>query len=342
MGQTGTVTIKGKGNYTEEIIMRDFTVVSGFDLSEANVTVEDQVYTGQPIEPKVVLELNDRTLIEGTDYTLSYENNIEPGTATIIINGIGAYGGTKIVNFEILAKPEGGSITVTPPGAAYVYTGAAIQPIRPGFVTSGSTVLTEGKDYEVVYKDNVNVGTATATVNGKGSYTGSQTFTFQIIGRSMALCQVSGVGDVTYNGSNATTPVTVTDNNRKLTENTDYTLLYLNNEKPGEARILINGQGNYSGCKVVTFNILAAGVSNVTAKAESSTRVTLSWNGSSAVTGYEIWNQNNQRLARTSETSYTISGLNPGTTYQYRVRSYTIRSGQVFYSSFVPVSVSTN
>ena len=144
MGQTGTVTIKGKGNYTEEIIMRDFTVVSGFDLSEANVTVEDQVYTGQPIEPKVVLELNDSTLIEGTDYTLSYENNIEPGTATIIINGIGAYGGTKIVNFEILAKPEGGNITVTPPGAAYVYTGAAIQPIRPGFVTSGSTVLTEG------------------------------------------------------------------------------------------------------------------------------------------------------------------------------------------------------
>lgn len=342
VGQTGTVTIKGINNYTDDIIMRDFTVVTGFDLSEASVTVEDQAYTGQPIEPKVVLQLSDRTLIEGTDYTLSYENNTEPGTATIIITGIGAYGGTKIVNFEILAKPEGGNITITPPGATYMYTGSPIQPIGAGFVTSGSTVLTEGKDYEVIYENNVNVGTATVTVNGKGSYTGSQTFTFQIIGRPMALCQVSGVGDVTYDGNNATPQVNVTDNGRKLTVNRDYSLLYLNNEKPGEARVLINGQGNYSGCKVVTFNILAPGVSNVTAKAESSTRVTLSWNGANAVTGYEIWSQSNQRLARTSETSYTISGLNPGTTYQYRVRSYTIRSGQVFYSNFVPVSVSTN
>lgn len=48
-------------------------------------------------------------------------------------------------------------------------------------VRAGDVVLTEGTDYEVVYENNVNVGTASVTINGKGIYTGSITKTFLIV-----------------------------------------------------------------------------------------------------------------------------------------------------------------
>ena len=45
---------------------------------------------------------NESKLIEGTDYTVSYSNNINAGTATVIITGKGSYSGEKILTFTIL------------------------------------------------------------------------------------------------------------------------------------------------------------------------------------------------------------------------------------------------
>lgn len=45
---------------------------------------------------------NESKLIEGTDYTVSYSNNINAGTATVTITGKGSYSGEKILTFTIL------------------------------------------------------------------------------------------------------------------------------------------------------------------------------------------------------------------------------------------------
>lgn len=72
-------------------------------------------YNGKECKPKVSIKVSESngtetTLKENTDYTLSYENNIKPGTATVKISGIGNYTGESALDFEIAqANNKGGS-----------------------------------------------------------------------------------------------------------------------------------------------------------------------------------------------------------------------------------------
>ena len=68
---------------------------------------------------------------------------------------------------------------------SYTYTGSAVKPDnRSGSndftVKYNGKTLTKGTDYTVSYKNNTNVGIATATINGKGKYDGSKSITFII------------------------------------------------------------------------------------------------------------------------------------------------------------------
>ncbi len=73
------------------------------------VQPEQQVYSGRPLTPDV--EINDEDdynvfpLIRNRDYVLRYQDNVSPGTATLVINGIGRYYGEETVTFEI-SYPE--------------------------------------------------------------------------------------------------------------------------------------------------------------------------------------------------------------------------------------------
>ncbi len=81
---------------------------SGFiDMSQIEIRLPDDSYdyTGEPVCPKPVVSFEGRVFEEGVDYTLSYENNIEPGTATVIVKAIGgAFAGVKEANFRIVDR----------------------------------------------------------------------------------------------------------------------------------------------------------------------------------------------------------------------------------------------
>lgn len=73
------------------------------DISSADHgTISSVSFTGKELCPKVNLTLNSQILIENIDFTISYKNNINVGIAKIIINGIGKYSGSLILEFEIL------------------------------------------------------------------------------------------------------------------------------------------------------------------------------------------------------------------------------------------------
>ncbi len=145
------------------------------DVEVSNIV--DKAYTGSPITQTPVLTDDDYTLVEGTDYTLSYKNNINPGTAEVIFKGIGKYVGTIKKTFTITSKKPISSVTVS--GIEdMVYTGRPItQKLR---LTDGNYVLREDIDYSVVYKNNFNIGTASIIITGSGSYEGTRTETFEI------------------------------------------------------------------------------------------------------------------------------------------------------------------
>ena len=66
--------------------------------------IQDLTYSGQAQLPLLVIKDGIIDLVSGVDYTLTYSNHINVGTATITIVGIGSYTGTKTVTFRIKEK----------------------------------------------------------------------------------------------------------------------------------------------------------------------------------------------------------------------------------------------
>lgn len=66
--------------------------------------VSDYTYTGEARKPAVTIKDGSYTLKKGTDYTLSYKNNKDIGTASITIKGKGKYTGSKTIQFKIVPK----------------------------------------------------------------------------------------------------------------------------------------------------------------------------------------------------------------------------------------------
>lgn len=195
-GLTGTepgsypVTVTGTGNYTGKVT-KSFTI-SKAQISSAAITYDagPYGYTGKEWKPEVAVSFNDAALTADTDYTVSYENNINAGTAKIIITGIGDhFTGSTEKTFTINSAEISGCTFA--PIADVTYNTRAHTP-EVTVAISGRT-LEADKDYTVSYASNINAGTATVTVTGKGNFTGtaSKTFTINKAGLTLNPCTIS-------------------------------------------------------------------------------------------------------------------------------------------------------
>ena len=198
--------------------------------------VQDRTYTGHALQPSVEIG----TCRSGTDYTAVYTDNLHAGTATVTIEGTGNYTGKKILHFAILPKAlPAATLSVSYPR----YTGS---PVTPKPYLYG---LTEGTDYTLSYSDNINAGTAVITITGIGDYTGAAKKTYEIL--PAYLPEPSQIDEQTFSGSALEPAVTVAG----LKEGADFTVLYHNNDRPGQAYAEVTGTGNYSGKRTVYFHI---------------------------------------------------------------------------------------
>ena len=122
-------------------------------------------YSGSELIPSVKVYYNRNhmpsvQLKEGSDYNVTYSDNINAGTATAIVTGIGAYSGTKNVTFTIEPKKIS-SPTFDGLKPEYTYTG---QKVEPEFALMDGDTVIPSSEYEVSYIDNTEVGTATITI----------------------------------------------------------------------------------------------------------------------------------------------------------------------------------
>ena len=100
---TGRIYVSGRGVYTGSAY-RDFNIVPR-SIEKASVKIKTgkyaYAYSGTAKTPTMVVKLNGKTLQRGYDYTLTYKNNVYPGQATVVVQGIGNYKGTASCQFGI-------------------------------------------------------------------------------------------------------------------------------------------------------------------------------------------------------------------------------------------------
>ena len=185
------------------------------ELNESMLSsIENKVYAGKEIKQGIVLKDEDIILHEGVDYVVSYENNINVGTAKVIITGIGSYSGTIEKEFEI--TPKNVTPTLTLSDTVFYYTGQSQKPTLIS-VNEGDTVFAES-DFDVTWPEEcINSGIYDVIVTLKGNYAGSGKASFTIkklsqtvtahpwrdeLGIDMATCcTVDGIGRITYSSS---------------------------------------------------------------------------------------------------------------------------------------------
>jgi len=290
-----TVTIKGIGNYDEEI-STTFTIVQA-PITRCDIdAVDDEIWIGSEITPSVTITdpINGNTLEEDVDYTLEYSENIELGTATITIKGIGNYCEETSTTFSIVQAPVGRCEIDALDDE--IWTGSGITPSVTVTDPINGNILEEGKDYTLEYSENTKLGTATITIKGIGNYCEETSTTFSIVQAPISRCEVDAVDDEIWTGSGITPSVTVTDpiNGRTLKEGTDYTLTYSKNIELGTATITIKGIGNYCEETTTTFSIVQAPITRCEVGAVNDEI----WTGSGITPGVTMTDPKNGRTLK--------------------------------------------
>lgn len=212
---------------------------------------------GDPIRPEVI---NPYGLTYGTDYIMYCTNNINVGNATAFIQGINAYAGTAVYNFNINRVDVGIIESLHP--TTYDYDGLPHEPTPVVKNTKGKT-LQKNVDYTVRYENNVNAGMALCIIEGKGNYIGRQTKEFYIDGMSLYVVVRLPQNTFEYTGTFIKPkPIVKHYEMGELKEGIHYRLLYERNIQVGnDAVCLVEGIGNFAGYKSVNFSIYPADIS---------------------------------------------------------------------------------
>lgn len=244
-------------------------------ISKASVSnVKTLYYDGTAKEqPKIEVKYAGKKLVAGEDYRVSYENNILPGTAKLVITGINKFAGAKKVDFVIkgtdIRKTD---ITISNNS---IYTGEEIKPtVRIINKNSVSANLIEGVDFTVSYSDNVKAGKkAKIVIKGSNGYTGTVKKNFEIKPyeiKAISGNRISANADASYKytkGGAKPLPV-LTDGSYTLINGKDYKIKYKNNTyvHNGTGKdapsMEVSGIGNYSGKLIFNYAIEKKSISD--------------------------------------------------------------------------------
>lgn len=252
------IVISGKGNYTGTRIAT-YEITDKPLISNAKVSGFKDFfnYTGFAKEQTfMVLKYKGKTLSEGKDYNVRYENNTSVGVAYVYIMGVGEFGGEFRKSFRIIGKDMS---RVKATVKSTTYDGMAK---KPNIVLKyGNTRLAEGRDYDVRYEKNINAGTGKAIVTFKGAYTGTKKYSFTINRAKIKKDDVNCDGSVYLTMENgkkvANAKVSVYFNGKKLIAGRDYVVKYSGGTKVGKTRtVTISGRGNFRGSVTKTFKVI--------------------------------------------------------------------------------------
>lgn len=285
-----TITIKGKGNYTGTETVT-FNILPK-PLTDHDITVDNIsiAYNGKVQKSLPTVYRNGKKLTNKTDYTLSYpyaDINAykNAGVYPIVIQGAKNYTGTLTIYQTISKKTMLSKVSIAKI-PDQIYKNELVDKTQNiGIVPDKLQVTYQNKpliqsidngktgDFTVSYTNNMQIGTATATITAvEGSaYAGSKSITYKITGTNINKAKVEGLLPKTYTGIESDVwqnNVTLTVNNTLLKESKDngitgdYIVSYNNTSKAGTASIQFQGINAYSGTLKKTYKITGYNLSD--------------------------------------------------------------------------------
>ena len=212
---TITITPTSSGRLTGSAVTKTFTMEPrSFETDQIQVTLgsSSMEYNGSELHPTVSVAFPSPQggydpPIDASNYTVSYANATNVGTATVTVTGTGNYTGSASAQFTITAKSLSGAKFSDIPNQTY--TGNSITPeptvTLESATNASTTTLVKGTDFDFSYANNVNVPTTTnapptVTITGKGNYTGTASKTFIIVKATPTVTAPTGKS-LTYTGS---------------------------------------------------------------------------------------------------------------------------------------------
>ena len=175
-------------NYEGQIGLGSFYIIQR-DLAQASIAGIDAVpYKRAAWTPEPIVTCSGKTLFKDADYTLSYSNNTNAGTATVTItaksdgNFTGSNSKTFTINKKSLSNSSDFTITLNPTSRTYNGSAQSVSVSSVTDTNSGNTeTMALTTDYTVSGTTSAtDVGTYTVTITGQGNYEGSKDITWKI------------------------------------------------------------------------------------------------------------------------------------------------------------------
>lgn len=331
-------------------------------------------YTGKAITPKLSLSYAGNPLVEGRDYTLSYENNTKIGLGSITITGIGNFNSTRVVKFKILppdvknfkASTSATAVKLTwskSLGATgyrvYRFDEKKKSWVRLAEIAGTSytvSKLSASAGYKFAVRAYTNVG---GTDYPSASYPQLTVTTNPYDAANLkATSDVAGV-KLTWSKAAGATGYGVYRYDTKAkqykkiadTKNTTYTVKGLKVGTSYKFAVRSYAKLGNTVYKSVSYpevkvTVRPSDVKNLKASSDA-TSVKLTWSKASGATGYRVFVYNTKTkkysgVGDTKGTTYTVKNLKLGSSYKFAVRAYAKVGGELCWSGSYPqISVAT-
>ena len=322
-------TVTGINNYCGSCAISYNVIPRPVTETEIRV-LSGNVYSGEIQTPDISLYNGETLLREGTDYEILCSDNRDAGEARAVIYGRGNYSGSREMEFTIAPLPvtELTEALFTP----CVYNGREQE---PEIDMSFGDFTFSPEDYDISFSNNIDAGTALATVGFKGNFSGTFEIPFEIFPKDISECVIDEIPDQFYEGEDVIPVIDITCGDTYLIPGEDYDISLSGNDRMGVATAVITGRGNYGGTASADF-FIAAQTTGLEASTVDSSTVLLTWDETPGADGYEVFRATSYtgtytRLQTVYTNSRTCPMLSVGTRYYFMVRPFVLSGGNKIY-----------
>ena len=361
-----SILLPGKGDYAGGAIT-SFNITRAA-LASADVTLASDTYTynGRSQKPAVTVKHGGKKLVPGTDYSVTYSDNIHAGTASVKVSGKGNYKRTVTKKFTIAKADQSIRLTVD---ATKIDVGKTTAIKVSG--TKGSISFKSASDSlaAVKMKDS-KTGTVKAVKVGKVkiTVTAAKTSDFNAVSKASKAVTIRVVpaATSTFKADNQAAGIRLTW--KKVAGANAYFIFRGNTQivaiRDGATVTYTDKKATANGAKYVYKIIASASVTGRSTHSTSVTayrmdrpaissltnsgtgKMTVNWDKNAKATGYQVQycpdktfktGNKSATISGASTVSKAIAGLTKGKTYYVRIRTFKTVDSTKYFSAWCPV-----